>query len=63
MQECFKNASVLMTPEPIWESEMDTLEKYVAQHANIVSMVDCVKLVHDAGHGHLLRAVVNLLFG
>lgn len=25
-------------------------------------MVDCVRLVDEAGHGHLLRAVVNLIF-
>ena len=30
MNDCFKNASELMRPDPVWETELETLKKYVA---------------------------------
>jgi len=42
---------------------MTTLKNYVAKHGTEHDPINCVKLVSESGHGQLLRATVNLLFG
>ena len=32
MNECYRYATELMTPERVWQSETETLEKYVSMH-------------------------------
>lgn len=45
MNDCFKNASELMRPDPVWESELETLKKYVELHGTDHSPIECVRLV------------------
>lgn len=63
MNDCHKNAIDLMSPESIWENEILTLKNFVDQHGTEHDPIDCVRLVSNSGHGQLLRATVNLLFG
>ena len=52
----------LYTPNKLYEPVDKTLQDYVNQTGLLEDQLTCVKMVIEAGHGTILRAITRLLF-
>ncbi len=63
MKAYYKRAEEMISPEPMIETEKETLTNYIKKYGVSESIEDCIRLVNQAGHGRILRSAANLLFG